>query len=192
MSLFCKQFGDSSLLLEFDRGLTTQHFTDRMLTVRVISGKNSYTKLLGKRELVPMHEMYAKSLSVSEYIKMTAKGLRENCELVKEKSTIVVKWFKSLQESTLKSLLGSIELDLDPSVSTAEIISKLVTANEGWTNKIQTMRDEAKILMKERDDVLSKFNEFVAEKERSDALIFKKFALLLNTKKQKIRTLMND
>ena len=194
MALSCTQINlDSFILLEIEPGFDPRTLTDRMFKLTVIIGSNSFTKSIGKQELLPMHQLYAKSSSIAEYVKLTAKGLREHCELLSDNGSVTVKWFKPLQGNEgLKSILGLIQIQQDSSFSITAVLTKLTKSHSSLMTKIQDLKQQSASSAKERDECLAKFEEVVAEKERTDAQVFKKFAVLLNAKKQKIRTLMSS
>ena len=191
MALSCTQINvNSFILLEVDPGLDPRNFTDRMFTATVIVGNSSFSKSFGRLELNPLHQMYAKTLSIPEYIKLTAKGLREQPELQHQGQKVILKWFKPIQDNALKSILGILEISQDTNFSITMVLTKLTKSHGSLMTKIQDLRQQTATVTTERDECLVKYEKLVEEKERTDAEVFKKFKEVLNAKKQKIRTLM--
>ncbi|KAJ3322930.1 hypothetical protein HDV06_002589 [Boothiomyces sp. JEL0866] len=73
-----------------------------------------------------------------------------------------------------------------------EFISELLISNAELNTTKQTFLSKIAELTQDRDLALSKYSNLVKEKEISDSIIMKKFKDLLNSKKRKIKNLMEE
>ncbi|KAJ3276341.1 hypothetical protein HDV01_004964 [Terramyces sp. JEL0728] len=169
----------------------TASSASKELDLKIVSLSQSYAVKLTRSDFNVLCSDQS-ILSKEDYLEISFRALTSNdADTQKEVRDGMLIWQYDALGIQEFIDLGSVPLQAS-NLTLQEFISQLLRSNAELNSSKQGSLDKISQLQQDRDLVLSKYANLVKEKEINDAVVMKKFKDLLNSKKKKIKHLMEE
>jgi hypothetical protein len=161
------------------------------MTITVVHDMKIYDLKISSRDMLEQYDQFSNSLSMDDYLSSWWEAVSESkadqitsCSLLLEGTQVVLQCLLKPMED-IELLLGKLSIPLNQSNATGnQFLQDIIHSFHIKEQVEKQLLQEIETLEKSRNELLSRYETYVQQREMSDSEIFQKFVNVLNSQKQ--------